>query len=226
MAATSSASEKINELVNKIPITLLLFGYLGYLYLDYYKFTTDETSPLIQKQREIETTKANNVKLKGKVKEMNTFIQSLEAKKAEVRNLALELQQMKSSISDRNDVPGFIKLATTEAKKVGLSVLSVQPAGSTEKEYYAEQAYKLDFRGAYVQLLAFLDRISNVTEVVRIDNFAMKPIGSPYAKFIELQGTVEMKTYRYLGSKADKIGSQEAGGDSTLKTPAPPKGGT
>jgi type IV pilus assembly protein PilO len=203
-------SEKINDLVNKIPISFLMFCYLGYLAFDYYTFENDPASPLLSKKTEIAAAKENNTKLENKLKQSSEFVKTLEQKKLELRRIAQDLQDVKGTLSETIDVPAFMKMVITEAKKVGLTVSSLKPMGSSEKEYYAEHVFLLSFRGVFVQLAAFLERLANVSQVVRVDSFSMKPIGSSKSKYVDLEGTVEIKSYRYLGSKADSIGSADS----------------
>jgi Tfp pilus assembly protein PilO len=204
-------SEKINEILDKIPISLFLLAYLGYLGMDYYNFQNDPTSDLIRKQNEITVAKQSNQKLASKLKEFKEFVKTLEVKKAEIRKLAQELHEAKATLSENLDIPAFMKMTITEARKVGLRVISLKPTDSSTKEYYTEQLFLFTFRGVYVQVLAFLERLANVSQIVRVEEFSMRPVGSSQAKYVELEGTIELKTYKYIGSKADSLGSGDQG---------------
>ncbi|MBI2711961.1 MAG: type 4a pilus biogenesis protein PilO [Bdellovibrio sp.] len=201
--------DRINDLINKLPLTLLLVAYLGYLGYDYYEFTNSDQSPLVSKRKEIETAKANAQKAQAKLKDLDRFVKGLETKKVEIRQLALDLQETKSSIPERSDVPGFMKALITEAKRSGLKISGLRPGESSNKEFYSEQHYDLRFQGAYSQVLAFMDRISNMSDIIQIDSFQMKPVGSALAKFVNLDGSIDLKTFSYLGTKEDKIGTND-----------------
>lgn len=227
-------SERLNEILEKIPFGVLLFVFLIYLGYDFYSFSNSPDSPLIEVKTRIDSAKEQKTKLELKLKQSNEFVKTLELKKAELRRLALELQDLKTTLSERLDVPSFMKMVITEAKKVGITVVSLNPNGSVNKEYYSEGTFILNFRGIFIQLLAFLDRLSNVTEIVRVENFSIKPRGTNRVKFVELEGVVELKTYRYLGTKADSVGTGDANSQKTdpgaPKSPAtqgsPPAGGS
>ena len=220
--------DRITELINKLPLTLFLVAYLGFLGSDYYSFMHDESSPLAMKHKEIEAAKQGSQKAQAKLKEIDTFVKSLEKKKVEIRQLALELQETKNSIPERSDVPGFMKATITEAKKVGIVITALKPGITENHEFYSEQHYEMKFRGAYVQVLGFLDRISNMNEIVQVDSFGMKPTGSQLEKIVALEGSLDVKTFSYLGTKEDKIGHSEnydsasgSGDKSTPKSSSP-----
>jgi Tfp pilus assembly protein PilO len=199
------SNERINEIIEKIPITLLLVCYFGYLGFDYYSFIKDESSPLLMKSANIEAVTQSNKKIEERIKKLDDFLKSLDAKKVELRRLAQELHETQGTLSETIDVPAIMKMTLTEAEKVGLRVLSLTPSGSNAKEYYVEQTFQLTFRGVYIQLIAFLKRLSAVRQIVRVDTFKIKPLVSNRSRFVELDGTLEIKTYKYLGSKADSL---------------------
>ncbi len=185
----------------------ILFVYLVMQGLNFHSFITDDDSPLIMKKKDIAAAKEAKKKVEAKLKESIAFVKSLETKKNELRGLATDLQGMKETLSERLDVPAFMKMTITEANKVGLNIVSLKPTGGKEKEYYAEKTFEMSFRGLFVQFIMFLDRISKVSEIIRTDKFSMKPRGPKTARFVELEGTIELKTYKYLGTKADSLDS-------------------
>ena len=71
----------------------------------------------------------------------------------------------------------------------------------------------------YVQLLVFIERLSTVERIVRIESLNSVLAGSPEAPYVEISGNIQLKAYKYIGSKADSLGKPE---DST---PAPTKSG-
>jgi len=129
-------TDKLKELLNKLPLTLFLGAYLGYLGYEYYFFTTDPGSDLIQRSGEIQAAKDNNEKVRKKIKDAAAFYKSLDQKKKQIRSLAKDLSQMKSSLSEQLDIPAFIKSVVTEAKRVGLRVESFQPTKEKKEEFY------------------------------------------------------------------------------------------
>jgi type IV pilus assembly protein PilO len=218
-------SDKIKEILSRIPIGTLALLYAGYLGYDYWSFTHDESSPLLQKQSQIESAKTDNAKLQVKVKQGQDFLKSLEAKKAELRKLAGDLEAMKGTLPEALDVPEFMKTTLTEARKVGLTVVSLKPTEGKNFEFYAEQPFEFAFRGVYVQLMVFLERMANIQRIARVDDFDIKPLSPGASRYVELEGTVNIRAYRYLNSKADELARERAkdAASSAIPKPMPPK---
>ena len=215
-------SARIKDFIERIPFPLLAFLFIGYMGFDYYSFENSPDSPLLVKQGELAKQKIETTKLQEKLKKAEEFLRSLEAKKVELGVLGHQLLDMKGTLSESLDIPEFMKMTVTEAKKVNLNVLAIKPTKRVESEYYAEQPFEFKFRGVFVQLVVFFERMSNVQKIVRIENFDMKPVGSPSARYVELEGTIEIKTYQYLGSKADEVLRKKVSMQTTEAVASPP----
>jgi Tfp pilus assembly protein PilO len=204
-------------------VTILALAYVGYLGWDYYSYLHDETSPLIVARKDLDAAKGDNVKLQARVKDGEAFLKSLESKRVELRSLAGELDSIKGTLSENLDLPEFMKTVLTEARRVGLFVVSLKPAGYSEKEYYGEHTFDFAFRGVFVQMMLFLDHMANVQKIVRVDNFNIRPRGSTSGRYVEIDGTVQLSAYRYIASKADALGREATpGAVGAPSTPAVP----
>ena len=149
---------------------------------------------------------------------MQEFFQTLEKRRVELRSLAKELEGLKVTLSETLDIGALIKTVVGEAAKVGLSVSSIKPTDLKESEYYSEQSFALSFHGVYVQLVVFLQRIANLERIIRVDNFDMRVVSSPTAQYVSLDGTLQLKSYRYKASKADDLGKDSKGGAAKTGT--------
>jgi Tfp pilus assembly protein PilO len=200
-------------------LNLLFFVIAAYLGWDYYSFTTDPTSELGTRVTTLDQKTTEIATNEKKIAEAKTFYQNLERKRGELRGLSNELSTMKSTLTENNDIPAFMKLVLNEAKKVGLSVTSLSPLQSVAKQFYVEQPFDLNFQGVYVQLIAFLDRLAQAERIVRIDDFTVKPRGiTPKgSKFVELEGVIKVRSYVYLGTPEDAVAS--SGGSDAVKAP-------
>ncbi len=217
-------TESLKAALEKIPITALLLAYGVYLGWDYYDFMEGSSSPLVMKKSELQAAQTETEAQKKKAQAAQEFFKTLDQKRNELRALSIQLDELKGTLSSDVDVPAFMKMVITEAKKVGITVLGIRPQAPTKKDYYEEQPFEMGFRGVYVQLLVFLERLAQVQSIVRVENFDMKPISAPQAKYIELEGKVQIKAFKYLGTQADEIGkamSQPKPGAPA----APPQGG-
>jgi Tfp pilus assembly protein PilO len=208
-------SDKLKEIIEKIPFSFLLVLYLGYLGSEYYAFENDEASAKVMKVKEVSNQKAMNLRLEAKVKELSQFAKTLDQKKVELRRLAQDLQEVKASLPESVDVPAFMKMIITEAKKLNLTVMGLNPTGVANQEYYAEQSFTLTFRCIFAQLVAFLDRLSNLNQIVRIDAIRLRTSGSDSARFVFVEGELELSTFKYRGSKADTLGQTNEPGAAT-----------
>lgn len=218
-----TAAEELRDKIEKAPLSLIFAMVLAYFAYDYLSFTSDAESPLISMQAQVERIKKENSQVQAKIKAANEFYKTLDQKRAELRSLALELDRMKATLSEELDFPAFMKMVVTEARRVGLGVVSLKPTESKGHEFYVEQAFDLSFKGLYLQLLVFLERLSNVERIVRVDNFDLKRVTSSLGPYVELQGTIQIKTYRYRGSKADTV-AKAGGSEATViksQSPAP-----
>ncbi len=191
-------------------VNLIFFLTAVYLGWDYYSFTTDSTSPLGEQQAIIEQKKAEITEKETRLTAAKEFFANLEKKRDELRALSTELATMKSTLTENLDIPAFMKLVLTEAKRVGLTVTGLSPLQSQPKEFYIEQPFDLTFQGVYVQFIAFLDRLAQAERIVRVDDFAVKPRGTAAraSKFVELEGSLKVRSYVYVGTKEDVVANQ------------------
>lgn len=195
--------DALKDILRKVPYLILCLAYAAKLGYDYYSFMNDPASPLIQKQGQITQAQSRVEGLQTKLKQANEFFNSLERKRTEMRALAVELSEMKVSFTDELDVPAFIKQVATEAKLVRLRVSSIQPNKVLRESYYAKHVFDLDYSGAYVQLLAFMQRLSSVPNIVRIEGFQVKTRGDASRKVVEIDGRLRIAAFTYAGSAAD-----------------------
>jgi Tfp pilus assembly protein PilO len=217
--------EQIKEILDKIPAMLLLAAILAYLGYGHYVFVTDPSSPLLQKQAQVEAAQSQKKELQAKIKAAEIFFQTLEKRRLELRALAKELESLKVTLSETLDIGALIKTVVTEAGKVGLTLSAIRPTDLKESEYYSEQSFALGFHGVYVQLVVFLERLANLEKIIRVDNFDMKVVSSPTAQYVTLEGTLQLKSYLYKASQADTVGKEPAASPPAVSTtPAPPPG--
>jgi len=206
--------DKLKKVLERFPFALLLALVVIYYVFDVYQYETDTASPVGQMKENIKNISLHNQKIKKEIEETKRFYAEIESKKVEVRELARELAETKVVLSDAKNTPSFIKMVVTEARKVGLKVISIRPKEQKVYEYYTEQSYELSFRGVFVQMLIFLERLSSLQDIVRVDDFDLKTVGIGVSKYVQLHGKIDIKTYLYKGSKADELGSENAGGFS------------
>lgn len=217
--------DTLKAILERIPVPIIFLAVIGLLFYDWYGFQYSEESPLKAKEAGIEGVQSEISRLSAQKKNLEIFKATLEQRRQELRMLAQKLEDQKAGLSDSFDAAGFMKLAVTEARKTGLTVEKINPlGGANPKEFYAEHNFELGIKGVYVQLLVFLQRLSQMQTIVRVENVTIKPTGSRLSGFVQLQGAVTLKGYHYMRSKADEVSLSTGAGSATTKATqsAPP----
>jgi Tfp pilus assembly protein PilO len=190
-----------------VPIVLLAAAYLGF---DHYQQTTDAGAPLPLKRAELASLREQNTVLETKAKKAGEFERTLEARRVQIRGLARQLDAFRSSLTETLDAPQFIDLVTAEAKKVGLIVTGLEPRERGSAEHTIEQSFEMRFRGVFVQFLVFLDRLAQAKRVVQVSSFGVKPLSSSLSRYVELEGSVQLKAFAYKRSNPDLLVKENA----------------
>lgn len=186
-------------------ISFLLLGIKGY---DFFLDQNSEFGLLRARVGNLETEVATK---RQTLQEAKTFFSKLEAKREEIRVLNEKLISFKATLSETLDLPGFMKAILYEADRIGISLKSLTPDRNEKKTYYIEQTFDVTFNGVFVQLIAFLDRLSKSERIFRVDEFSIRPKGTIVGKsrFREIEGELKIKTYLYLGSSEDQVASTQ-----------------
>lgn len=201
--------EALRALLDRyLPLVGVALGlYFAY---DVYTFSTDPSSEWVSKRAQVQAQEESVRQLENQVKQAEAFFKSLEAKRVEIRNLAMQLNEMKVSLSNDLDIPSLLKVIAFEAQRVGLRVQSIKPGASQKRELYVESAFELEFRGVFAQLVIFMQRLASAQRILKIENFMVEPLvnsaSSPSPnKYVELRGTLQILAYAYSPSKADEV---------------------
>jgi Tfp pilus assembly protein PilO len=203
---------ELKSLFSKIPVWFWFVLFAGYLGYNYYNFTHGPESPLIAKKNEVESINQETEKIKKRLAEVDSFVKALESKKEEIRAIAKKLDESQTTLSDSFDVPSFMQTAVGEARKIGLKISSIRPTGSDKKEYFGEQSFGLNFQGTYSQVLLYFSRMTQLQSIIRVDNFSLRPTSQKPGMMVQLEGTVTLRGFYYVRSKADEILSQAGKG--------------
>lgn len=197
--------EALEKILAKIPFLLITILYCGWLGLDFYTWFTGPDSELGRKKQSFVVVKQSIDATKKKLKISEEFVNNLANLTARIRGLTAQLDGLKTSLSSELDVSSFVQMLTLEAKKVGVAIKGIKPEMELKREHYIEVPFAISFTGAYVQLLVLFDRITRLQQVIQVGDFELKPNGSAFAKYVELEGKVRLVAFKYLGTKADDI---------------------
>ncbi len=194
---------KLSEIIEKLPITMFFVCYLLYLGYEQYNFKYDADSAFSVKKKELEDSKTRREQMSKKLTSLADFAKNVEKKKSDLIQAVTELQGVRDAMPDRLDLPVLMKMLVTEAKKVGLTVQAISPVGEVKRDYYVEQPLKVKVSGAYLQILALFERLSSVNQIIQIDSFELTPDSEKSKKGPLLIAILEVKFFRYLGTKED-----------------------
>jgi Tfp pilus assembly protein PilO len=210
--------------LSRIPWILISFLMVGYFGWEYYDFLNSESSELNQEKARVVSIREDISRKSSKLKEVEQFRLTVDDRRKQILDMKARLEERKLAVSDHLDAAEFMGVLNAEIRRVGLDVVSLDPEQSTMKELYAAHPFKLSFRGVYVQFLVFLERLSKLQKIVRVDRFEVVPSARAQVSrsLVELQGELELKVYRYISSAADKVPDDI----STPKSGAVPAGGT
>jgi Tfp pilus assembly protein PilO len=203
--------EKVKEFLNRIPYIPILLVYLGIVGFQTYNYVEGTDSPIAAKETEIHKEEDKLRDLEKKVKDSKEFIKNLETKRQTLRSLTQQLNDTRTTLSEDIDIPAFIKMVVTEAKKVGLTVNSIQPTQEKAQELYVAQSFDMSYRGVFVQLIVFLERLASLQKIIRTDEIEIHPVSSPtQGRFAEIEGKLVLETYKYAGAKPEEANSDKS----------------
>ena len=217
---------QLANLLRKIPWPIIAIFFALYTAYDVYMvFLSDPGSPLNQLKSRVPVIQADLDNKKKRISEMQSFVNEMEVKREQVRILAGRLEELETrgDLAEQQDLPSLIRQISTEAKKIGIQLESFAPAGKKDQQFYTEHEFKLRLRGIYVQLIVFLDRITSLQRLFRVDDFHLAPAGPQDRRFVELTAEVTLKSFTYLRSEADKEAEKYVQQSNTApKTTVPP----
>lgn len=102
------------------------------------------------------------------------------------------------------EIPGLIEDITLVGLKNGLSFSSIDLQPEKSHEFYIEKPIKIVVSGSYHDLGAFVSDVADLSRIVTLHDFSIKPIQARKKGQDEgvgglLQMTINAKTYRYKG---------------------------
>lgn len=198
----------IQELQTKIPFSVLGLGYLLYLGFLYYDFTSSPESILNQKKASLVSMREQLKIEQAKFAQVSEFYKTLEIQKSKLRGLTIQLAELKGSLSEESDIESYLKLPLTEANRVGLKITGRKSNSPQEQEQFVEQSHELTYRGAFVQLLSFFEKLTTLPKIVRVEGLSAKPVATMRGSVPELEGKITIKTYNYKMTNADSVNTK------------------
>ncbi len=182
------------KLLLKINPVLWVFVTAGMMYMDYSDWETNVYNPLLE---QIKGEKMALENLKGKLAEIEAFRAQKDEKIAEMDELRKKLVDAKKEFPIRPDLPALLKSLADISEKIGMEFSSFKPAGTQEaSEGLRSARIDVKLKGSYVQIMTFLDSVSNLKRIVNSEKVILKPSSkNENTTFRSLDADMELQTY-------------------------------
>jgi type IV pilus assembly protein PilO len=105
-----------------------------------------------------------------------------------------QLKQVLALLPDQKEIPGLLDNISQLGAEVGLENILFQPQPEQPREFHAAIPIRLDLVGTYHELGVFLDRVSKLDRILKVENLnlARQKDGST------LQVGITVVTYRFV----------------------------
>jgi Tfp pilus assembly protein PilO len=101
--------------------------------------------------------------------------QKISERLATVKN---QIATMKQRVPSEADSGKFLEEVSRIASEEKLTIKNFEPGKAMEKNGYAELEVSLSARGTYTSICTFLDRLSNMTRLSKLQNLTLTSAGS------------------------------------------------
>ncbi|NCN41105.1 type 4a pilus biogenesis protein PilO [bacterium] len=187
------------KLILKFNPILWVFIIATVLYMDFTEWETTIYQPLLQ---QVEGERAALERLKGQLAEIEEFRSQKNEKIAEMAELRTKLQVAKKEFPSKPDLPALLKSLADISEKIGMEFSSFKPGGNLPaKEGLLTAKISVKLKGSYVQIMSFLDSVSNLTRIVNAEKIVLKPsTQADSSGFKSIDADMDIQTYYGGGS--------------------------
>jgi type IV pilus assembly protein PilO len=163
-------------------VVVLLGGYFFYL--------TD-------KQTVLQTAQKQEAALKSEYESKAFQAANLPQYRQQKEEMEASFGSMLRQLPSDTEVPGLIEDITLAALDNGLTIESIDLQPERKAEFYVELPITIVVTGEYHDLGAFVSAVANLSRIVTLHDFTIKPSPTP----ANLKMSIVAKTYRYLGEE-------------------------
>lgn len=153
-------------------------------------------------------------KLKNNIADQEKKLASLKSAAVRVDSLKKELAESEEKFNellallpDQKEIPGLLESVSRLGSKVGLDNVLFQPQPEQLHEFYASIPIKLDLVGSFNDLEVFLDSVSKLDRILKVDSLAINRQKDKRGSLLQVGCTVV--TYRFVEKPAQKEGQQK-----------------
>jgi type IV pilus assembly protein PilO len=128
------------------------------------------------------TNRTLRTQLKAKQDE-NAALRPYADKKADMeRKLATlkdQLEQMKHIVPDEKEAPQFMEMVQAEARKAGIEVRRYTSKPVSQRDFYTEMPWDVEFDGSYYSMLKFFQNVAHLDRIINVTNMKMASLRKP-----------------------------------------------
>lgn len=157
-------------LLKKIPFFLWFVVAIGWSYKVRLDFEDTVHGPL---QGQIEAKKNELESVKREIAKGEDYKRRKEGKLREIKELGEKDQSLVGKFPRSPNIPDVLKDLADVADKTGLEFTQITPGKLRRREFLVETPLEVALAGNYVQLMSFLDAISNLRRVVRVEKLQL-----------------------------------------------------
>jgi type IV pilus assembly protein PilO len=188
-AAALTPAQRVLLVIGTLAVLGALFYFIQY-------------KPQAETNKRLRLTLADQEK---KLTELKKAAADVELFQKDLAKVEEELAQALVLLPDRKEIPGLLENVSQLGAEVGLENLLFQPQPEQVQEFYATVPIRLDLIGTYHELGLFLDRVSKLNRILKVENLNMVRQGnSP-----RLQVGFTVMTYRFIDQPVKEDASKK-----------------
>ncbi len=152
---------------------------------------------LTGKQSALEQVERKEVDLRKEFEDKSFQAANLEAYRQQKTEMEATFGALLKQLPQDTEVPGLVEDITRTALDNELKIESIELEDERRTEFYVELPIKVVVEGDYHKLGSFVSGVANLSRIVTLHDFEIKPKGT------RLVMNIEAKTYRYLDEEGE-----------------------
>jgi type IV pilus assembly protein PilO len=186
----SGVQEKISALTLPQKLILFVVTFAVLVGAFYYFVYQEQETKIARLDSGIAEQQKKLVQLKDAAAKVEQFEKDLAASEK-------EFSELLALLPDQKEIPALLDSISQLGAKVGLENVLFQPQAEVPQEFYATIPIKLDLAGTYQQVATFLDSLSKMHRILKVDTLTLSRTPSTGETGI-LQVACTVVTYRFV----------------------------
>src|SRR4029434_2805587 len=152
----------------------------------------------LPRNAEIDEKQENLVALEKDRDRKAALVANLPQLRQEVADLSAALKHAIAQLPDTKEIPDLLSGISAVARESGLEIQQFKQKPEVYQEFYAEVPVEILVRGAYWQVEAFFQRVSDLTRIVNVSDIGIKAPTLIESHPVKLQTSCAATTFRFL----------------------------